>query len=53
MSSAEQPDEPRVRVLPPDEALHRGHTLPTQAKVQLDDVSDTDWEKFWAALAET
>lgn len=48
MSTVEQPDEPTVRVYPPDEALKRAKPLP--ARLQIEDVSDEEWKAFQEAL---
>ena len=51
--SVEQPDEPRVHVYPPDEALKRARPLPRRDQFVIDDVSDNEWAAFQEALAET
>lgn len=50
MSTVEQPDEPTVRVYPPDEALKRAKPLP--ARLQIEDVSDEEWKAFQEALTD-
>ena len=52
MSIAEQPDDPRMRVLPPAEALRRAKPLPPREQLVIEDVSEDDWTAFQEALAE-
>ena len=52
MSTAEHPDEPRVTVYPPEEALRRAGPLPAQERLVLEHVSEDDWAAFQEALAE-
>jgi len=52
VSIAEQPDEPRVRVYPPDEALRRAQPLPPRERLVIDDVPQDEWTAFQEALAE-
>jgi hypothetical protein len=52
VSSAENPDEPRVRIYPPEEALRRGRPLPPRERLIIEDVPDGDWAAFQEALAE-
>jgi hypothetical protein len=52
VSIAEQPDEPRVRVYPPDEALQRAQPLPSRERLVIEDVPQNDWTAFQEALAE-
>jgi hypothetical protein len=52
VSVVEQPDEPSLRVYPPDEALHRAHSLPPRERLVVDDVPEEDWIAFQEALAE-
>lgn len=51
MSIAEQSDEPRVAVYPPDEALRRAQPLPREHLV-IEDVPQDDWTASQEALAE-
>jgi len=48
----EHPDEPRVTVYPPEEALRRAGPLPAQERLVLEHVSEDDWAEFQEALAE-
>jgi hypothetical protein len=52
MSVAKQPDEPRVRIFPPDEALQRAQPLPPPERLVIEDVPQNDWTAFQEALAE-
>ncbi|MCA1677187.1 MAG: hypothetical protein LC799_35085 [Actinobacteria bacterium] len=52
MSIAEQPESPRVKVYPPDEALRRAQPLPPRERLVIEDVSQDDWTAFQEALAE-
>jgi hypothetical protein len=52
MSIAEQPDEPKLRVLPPEEALRRAKSLPPRERLVIEDVPEDDWTAFQEALAE-
>jgi len=52
VSTIEQPDEPTVRVLPPDEALKRARPLPPRESLIIEDVPDEEWAAFQEALAE-
>jgi len=51
VSIAEQPDEPRVGVYPPDEALRRAQPLPPRERLVIDDVPQDEWTAFQDALA--
>jgi hypothetical protein len=53
VATVEQPDEPRVHVYPPDEALKRGRPLPRRDEFVIVDVPDDEWAAFQEALAET
>jgi nucleoid-associated protein YgaU len=48
----ESPDDPRLRIFPPDEALRRARPLPPQEFFVLDGVPDEDWQAFEDALTE-
>lgn len=52
VSSAELPEEPRVRSYPPEEALRRARPLPPRERLIVEDVPDDDWVAFQEALAE-
>ncbi len=52
VSIVEQPDEPRVAVYPPDEALRRAQPLPPRERLVIEDVPQDDWTAFQEALAE-
>ncbi len=53
MSTVEQPDEPIVRVYPPDEALKSARPLPPRDRLVVEDLTDDEWKAFQEALAET
>jgi hypothetical protein len=53
VATVEQPDEPRVHVYPPDEALKRARPLPRRDEFVIVDVPDDEWAAFQEALAET
>jgi hypothetical protein len=48
----ERPDQPAVRVLPPDEALAAAWPLPPREQFVLDDIPDDEWQAFLEALAD-
>lgn len=52
VSTLEQPEEPRVRVYPPEEALKRARPLPPPVDLVVEDVPDDEWTAFLEALAE-
>ena len=52
MSTIEQPDEPTVRVYPPDAALKFARPLPPRDRLVLKDITDDEWKAFQEALAE-
>ena len=52
MSTVEQPDESRVHVYPPAEALKSARPLPKREDLVIEDVSDEEWAAFLEALAE-
>lgn len=49
----EQPNEPRVRVRPPAEALRAAHPLPARQDLVIEDVPDEQWAAFLEAVAGT
>ena len=51
VSTAEQPDEPRVHIYPPDEALIKARPLPGREELEIRDVPDEQWAAFLEALA--
>jgi hypothetical protein len=51
VTTAEQP-EPRVEIVPPDEALRRARPLPCPKDLVIHDVTDEEWAAFHQALAE-
>ncbi len=53
MSTVEQPEEPIVRVYPPDEALKSARPLPPRDRLVVEDITDDEWKAFQEALAET
>ena len=52
VSTIEQPDESRVHVYSPDEALKSARPLPKREDLLIEDVSDEEWAAFLEALAE-
>jgi hypothetical protein len=52
VSTIEEPEEPTVRVYPPDEALKRARPLPPRERLVIGDVPDDEWAAFQEALAE-
>jgi hypothetical protein len=48
----EQPDQPHLLVLPPEQALAAARALPSRDRLVIDDVSDEEWDVFFAALSE-
>lgn len=52
VSTVEHPEEPTLRVYPPDEALRRARPLPPRDRLVIEDVSEVEWEAFQEALAE-
>jgi len=53
VSSVEQPEEPAVRIYPPDEAIKRARPLPPRDRLVIEDVPDEEWAAFQEALAGT
>jgi hypothetical protein len=52
VSTVEQPEEPTVRVYPPDEALKRARPLPPRDRLVVEDITDEEWKAFQEALAD-
>lgn len=52
MSTVEQPEEPAVRVSPPDAALKLAPPLPPRDRLVVEDVPDDEWKAFREAPAE-
>jgi hypothetical protein len=48
----EQPAEPHLLALPPEQALAAARPLPSREDLVIADVSDEEWDAFFAALAE-
>ena len=48
----EQPEEPHLLVLPPEEALAAARPLPDRDHLVIEGVSEEEWDVFFAALAE-
>lgn len=48
----EQPEEPHLLVLPPEEALAAARPLPDREDMMMTDISDDEWAAFIAALTE-
>lgn len=53
MSTVEQPQEPRLHVYPPEEALKSARPLPRREDLVVTDVPDDEWTAFLEVLAET
>jgi hypothetical protein len=53
VSSVEQPEQPTVRVYPPDEALKHARPLPSRDRLVIEDVPDEEWAAFQEALDDT
>ncbi|MHB8246861.1 MAG: hypothetical protein ACYDGN_16230 [Acidimicrobiales bacterium] len=53
MSTLEHPDEPTVRVLPPEEAFGVARLLPARDVLAIEGLTDDEWRAFQEALAET
>jgi hypothetical protein len=52
VSTVEQPHEPTVQVLPPEEALRRARPLPRREDLVVESVTDDEWTAFLEALTE-
>ena len=52
VSTVEQPEEPTVRVYPPDEALKRARPLRPRDRLVVEDITDEEWKAFQEALAD-
>lgn len=52
MTTMEQPDQPHLLVLPPEQALAAARPLPEHDRLVIDGVTDEEWDVFFAALAE-
>ena len=52
MSTVERPEQPAIRVCPPDEALKSAQPLPPRESLVVTDVPDDEWAAFQEALAE-
>jgi hypothetical protein len=50
MSVAEQPDEPRLVLLEPEEALAHARPVPSKDELDLSDVTDAEWDAFFDAI---
>lgn len=53
MTRMEQPEEPHLLVLPPEQALKAARPLPDRDHMVMQDVPDEEWDAFIAALAES
>jgi hypothetical protein len=42
-----------VEVLPPDEALRRARPLAAPDEIEIEDVTDEQWDAFYAAISRT
>jgi hypothetical protein len=51
VSTMEQPDEPRLSVRPPAEALRAARPLPARQDLVIEDVPDEEWADFLEAVA--
>jgi hypothetical protein len=52
MSVVEQPSEPSLVVLPPDEALRRARPLPSVEELTIEGLTVEEWNALTAVLAE-
>lgn len=52
VTTAQQSPQPRVEVLPPEEALRRAHRLPSRTQLAIQDVPEPEWDEFRQALTE-
>jgi hypothetical protein len=52
VSSVEQPEEPAIRLYPPEEALEHARRLPPREERRIEDLTDEEWNAFQAALAD-
>jgi hypothetical protein len=52
MSTVEHPEDPTVRVYPPDEALKQARPLPPRDGLVVEDITGEEWKAFQEALAE-
>ncbi|MBN9610881.1 MAG: hypothetical protein J0I11_16375 [Actinobacteria bacterium] len=52
MTTMEQPEEPHLLVLPPEQALAAARPLPDRDHMVIEGVSEEEWDVFFAALAE-
>jgi len=50
VATVEQPDESKVHVYPPAEALKSARPLPKREDVVIEDVSDEEWRRSWRHL---
>lgn len=50
MITREQPDQPHLLVLPPEQALAVARPLPEPDRLVIDGVTDEEWDVFFAAL---
>lgn len=55
MSSAERPEQPKEPVIefyPPKEALRRARPLPSPDELEIEGLTDEEWEAFQKVLSE-
>ena len=50
MSAAEHPEEPRLVLLEPEEALAHARPFPPKEELNLSDVTDEEWEGFFDVI---
>jgi len=53
MSDIDRPEEPVLRIYPPDEAIKRARPLPSRERLVVEDVPEDEWAAFQEALADT
>jgi hypothetical protein len=52
VTTADQPRQPQVQVVPPDQVLRRARPLPQPEDLVIHDIPDDKWAAFQRALAE-
>lgn len=52
MSVAQQPQQPELRVLPPEEALRQARPVPPADDLVIEGLTAEEWEALRAALAD-
>ncbi len=52
MSVVQQPEEPAMMVLPPEQALRRARPLPSVEELTIEGLTTEEWNALTAVLAE-